>query len=412
MRILAIETSADETGVALIEASGSGEKDFQYKILGNALLSQAELHTRYGGIFPNLAKREHGRNLVPVLMEALRLADDLNEGVHDVSEEVIEGLAPLLTREHEMYTYLAGYFRAYGMPHVDAIAVTMGPGLEPALWVGINFAKALQQAWAPKKEIPIVGVNHLEGHILVALAHDVVESSQLKVNTENQSPLFDPSTNHQLSTSNYPAIGLLVSGGHTELVLMEGWRTYKTIGATRDDAAGEAFDKTARLMTLPYPGGPQISALAEKARAGNFPKTFELPRPMIKDSTYDFSFSGLKTAVKKIADGLKHPSEETLAALARETEEAIVDVLVAKTKRAVEEYGAETVIVGGGVSANAHLRVRFHETFGDSVELLFPPTEFATDNAVMIALAGYFKAQKKEFIDAGELRAEGNLRLS
>lgn len=400
MRILAIETSADETGVALIEASGSDEKDFQYKILGQALLSQAELHTRYGGIFPNLAKREHGRNLVPVLMEALRLADDLNEGVHDVTEETISSLEPLLTREHEMYTYLSGYFRAYGMPHIDAIAVTVGPGLEPALWVGINFVRALQHAWAPKREIPIVGVNHLEGHILVA-----------QVDSKIQNAASAPPVDCKLRTVNYPAMALLVSGGHTELVLQEDWMKYKTIGATRDDAAGEAFDKTARLMNLPYPGGPQISALAKTARIKRLPRTYELPRPMLKDESYDFSFSGLKTAVKKIVDEHKHPTDDERESLARETEDAIVEVLVAKTMRAVEEHGAKTLVVGGGVSANSHLREQFAVACGDSVEVLFPPTEYATDNAVMIALAGYFKAAKKEFTAPSDLHANGNLRL-
>lgn len=385
MRILAIETSADETGVAIIEASGTGEKDFSFKVLGNALLSQAELHTRYGGIFPNLAKREHGRNLVPVLMEALRQSDEIVQGKHDVSEDQIKSLEPLLEREKELYTFLSEFFRAYDKPNVDAIAVTMGPGLEPALWVGINFARALAQAW----NLPIVPVNHLEGHILVARAKDGA-----------------------LAAIDEPAIALLVSGGHTELVLMESWMRYQTIGATRDDAAGEAFDKTARLMGLSYPGGPEISKLAKDARERNLPRTVELPRPMIRDESYDFSFSGLKTAVKNVVETWKSADHDTRATLARETEDAIVDVLLAKTRRAVEEHGAQTVIVGGGVSANEHLREVFMREFKDTAEVLFPPTEFATDNAVMIGLAGYFKAEKKEFISPEDLRANGNLRLA
>jgi N6-L-threonylcarbamoyladenine synthase len=385
MRILGIETSADETGVALIEATGSGEKDFAYKILGNALLSQAELHTRYGGIFPNLAKREHGRNLTPVLMEALRLSDQLREGKSSADQDKIDQVEKILTREHEMFTYLAQFLRAYGKPDIDCIAVTAGPGLEPALWVGINFAKALSLVW----NVPIVAVNHLEGHIIVARAKDGT-----------------------LSPIDLPAISLLVSGGHTELVLIEEWQKYQTIGATRDDAAGEAFDKSARLIGLPYPGGPQISKLANDARANNSTRSFELPRPMIKDMSFDFSFAGLKTAVKKIVDNWGHGTDYMKSALARETEEAIVDVLVAKTSRAVESHNAQTVIVGGGVSANDHLRKKFKEEFDGRAKLLFPTPEFATDNAVMIALAGYFHAEKKEFVGMEELRANGNLRLA
>lgn len=385
MRILGIETSADETGVALLEASGTGEKDFQYKVLGNALLSQADLHTRYGGIFPNLAKREHGRNLVPVLMEALRRANELHEGMHSADENKIKELDTLLAREHELFTYLAGFFRAYGKPAVDCIAVTHGPGLEPALWVGINFAKALADVW----QVPLVAVNHLEGHVMIARAKDGV-----------------------LIPIEEPAIALLVSGGHTELVEMESWRHYKTIGATRDDAAGEAFDKSARLIGLPYPGGPEISRLANLAREGNLARGPELPRPMIRDASFDFSFAGLKTAVKKIVESWSHGTDDMKSALAREAEEAIVDVLLAKTKRAVEEYSAKTVIVGGGVSANDHLRKRFAEEFQGGAHVLFPSHEFATDNAVMIALAGYFRAEKKEFIAPEELRANGNLKLA
>ena len=385
MRILSIETSADETGVALIEASGTDEHNFRYKVLGNALLSQADLHTRYGGIFPNLAKREHGRNLVPVLMEALRQANELGEGKSTIDEKTIAEIKILLERESELFTYLAQFFRAYGRPNVDCISVTAGPGLEPALWVGINFAKALAHVW----KLPLVAVNHLEGHIVVARAKDGM-----------------------LAPIDLPAVALLVSGGHTELVLMKEWGHYAMLGATRDDAAGEAFDKSARLMGLPYPGGPQISRLAKIARDANQARTYELPRPMLKDISLDFSFSGLKTAVKKIVDAWGHGTDDMKNALAREAEEAIVDVLLAKTKRAAEENDARTIIVGGGVSANDHLRKRFSEEFHDHVHVLFPTPEFATDNAVMIALASYFHAEKKEFVDPTDLVANGNLRLA
>ncbi len=395
MRVLGIETSADETGVAVIEASGKDESDFHYKILGNALLSQAEIHARYGGIFPNLAKREHGRNLVPVLMEALRQSQELFEGKHSADEAKIKEIGKILEREHELDLYLAEFLRAYGRPNVDVIAVTAGPGLEPALWVGINFAKSLALAW----NLPLVAVNHLEGHILIARAKDGT-----------------------LVPVTQPAIALLVSGGHTELVEMKSWMQYKTIGQTRDDAAGEAFDKSARLIGLSYPGGPEISRLANAAREANLARGAELPRPMIRDASLDFSFAGLKTAVKKIVEGWSHGTDEMKSQLAREAEEAIVDVLLSKTKRAAEEYNAKTIIVGGGVSANDFLRKRFAEEFrlsrnggaeaGDGPHVLFPSTEFATDNAMMIALAGYFHAEKKEWIRAEDLRANGNLRLT
>jgi N6-L-threonylcarbamoyladenine synthase len=384
MRILGIETSADETGVSILEAYGASENDFHFKVLGNALLSQADLHTRYGGIFPNLAKREHGRNLVPVLMEALRQAGELREGKASITDEKLSEMEKMLERERELYTYLEQFFRAYGRPDVDCIAVTAGPGLEPALWVGINFAKALAHAW----QMPLVAVNHLEGHVMIARAKD-----------------------GHFAPIHFPALALLVSGGHTELVLVKEWGHYKTLGATRDDAAGEAFDKSARLIGLPYPGGPEISKLANAAREANLARGAELPRPMIKDASLDFSFAGLKTAVKKIVDGWTHHTDDLKSALAREAEEAIVDVLLAKTKRAAQENNVGTVLVGGGVSANEHLRKRFAEEFSD-IQLLFPTPEFATDNAVMIAMAGYFHADQKKFIGAEELRANGNLRLS
>ena len=400
MRTLGIETSADETGVALIEASGESEDDFHFKILGNALLSQADLHTRYGGIFPNLARREHSRNLVPVLMECLRQGNELLEGKRDVHEEQITEVKMILEREHELYSYLAEFLREYGRPNIDCIVVTAGPGLEPALWVGINFAKALAYVW----HVPLVAVNHLEGHIMIAMAkpeNQTLRDGESDFPTSRMIPI------------EYPALALLVSGGHTELVVMDSWMHYKTIGMTRDDAAGEAFDKSARLIGLPYPGGPEISRLANEARQKDgLTMSIILPRPMIDSNNYDFSFSGLKTAVKKIVDGWTHGTHDMRSALAREAEEAIVDVLFSKTKRAAEEYGSKTVIVGGGVSANDHLRKRFAEEFRDHVHLLFPTPEFATDNAVMIALAGYFHAEKKQFIGASELRANGNLRLA
>ena len=393
MRILGVETSADDTGIALIEASGSIGSDFTFQILGNALLSQAELHARYGGIFPNLAKREHGRNLVPVLMECLRQSGQLFTTGTPLDEKRIEEIKTLLVREPELAEYLTEYLRVNSKPDVDCIAVTAGPGLEPALWVGVNFAKAISLAW----DIPIVAVNHLEGHILVAAAIKNLPSQ----------------TGHSVIEIDFPALALLASGGHTELVLIPELMKYELLGRTRDDAAGEAFDKSARLIGLPYPGGPEISRLAQEAREANLPRVADLPRPMIKDESLDFSFSGLKTAVRKVVESWSESTPDLKRDLARELEDSIVDVLLAKTLRAAEEHDVRTLIVGGGVSANEHLRRRFTaQCTLAGIPLLFPPTEFATDNGAMIALEGYFHAQRNEFISLSDLRANGNLRLA
>ncbi|MFZ2886645.1 MAG: hypothetical protein WA021_02370, partial [Minisyncoccia bacterium] len=242
MRILGIETSADETGVSLIEGSGNFGKDFSFKVLGNALATQTATHTRYGGIFPSLAVREHQQNLVPLLHSALEQAGMLRPGSSPSDIEHI------LTRETELAALLKEFLKNHERPHIDAIAVTHGPGLEPTLWVGINFAKALAHAW----QVPLVPVNHMEGHVVLAACEE--------------------SINNQVSSINafkFPLLSLLISGGHTELVLSREFMHYQIIGQTRDDAVGEAFDKVARLLGLPYPGGPEISRLAAELRQRN-----------------------------------------------------------------------------------------------------------------------------------------------
>jgi N6-L-threonylcarbamoyladenine synthase len=387
MKILGIETSCDETAVALIEAEGAFGKEFTYRVLGESMISQASMHAEYGGVFPNLAKREHGRNLVPVLMETLRRAGVLVEG-SSADMSAIARLKPMLEREPELNEYLAEFLNGYAKPDIDGIAVTVGPGLEPALWVGINFAKALAEVW----DVPLVATDHMEGHIAMSAMKD-----------------------GNVGDVEFPALALLVSGGHTELVLVKGWMEYQMLGATRDDAAGEAFDKTARILGLPYPGGPEISRLASEARANELVRTTHLPRPMIDDKSYEFSFSGLKTAVSREAAKYPVMNDEQTQELAREIEDAIVDVLVKKTTRAAEEFGVSTVIVGGGVSANQHLRQRLTSDLsskGPGVAILFPPPDRSTDNGVMIALAGYFHAQKGHFAAPEELKASGNLSLA
>jgi len=382
MRILAIESSADESGVSIIEAHGDFDAGFTYTVLGNALASQTATHTKYGGIFPNMAVREHQQNLVPLLTSVLEKAG-MRGGV---TEADVSGI---LARETDLRGHLEEFFKTQGKPVIDAIAVTHGPGLEPTLWVGVNFAKALAHAW----DLPLVPINHMEGHILVSAA------------SENTMTSFE-----------FPLLSLLISGGHTELVLSREWMHYELIGQTRDDAVGEAFDKVARLMGLPYPGGPEISRLAAEVResARLSLSHVVLPRPMIDSGDFDFSFAGLKTAVRKVVEA-EELTDERRRMIALEFENACADVLVAKTMRAIEEYGAQTVLVGGGVSANTHIRTSLAQAikdYGLGTKLLVPPPSLATDNALMIALAGYFRARRGEYAAADSIRANGNLKLA
>src|SRR3989344_4879889 len=350
MRILGIETSCDETAISVVEASG-GFREPKFRVLSHVVSSQVKIHAPYGGVYPSLAKREHVKNLPIVLKRALKGAN-------------------------------------LGLEKIDVISVTRGPGLEPALWTGITFAKEL----AGKYNKPIVAVNHMEGHITSVLLDG---SEDKNSNLKNQKLTF-------------PTLALLVSGGHTELVLMRGFIKYKIIGETRDDAAGEAFDKVGRVLGLAYPGGPAISLLAKKGNREKYP----LPRPMINSKNYDFSFSGLKTAVLYfLRDNPDAPKENVAASF----EQAVIDVLVSKTIRAAKEYKVENIILAGGVANNTELRKQLgiairkslpHSTFR------FPLSMYTTDNASMIAAAGYFRALKKQFVKSrSTIKAEGNLKL-
>jgi N6-L-threonylcarbamoyladenine synthase len=399
MNILAIETSCDESAVSILETDGLGHPSFS--VLGNTLYSQAALHAEYGGVFPNLAKREHQKNLVPLLQKALA---DCRFQIADFRLDTGQKtqLESILSRESELYDQLVAFLEIGGKPPIDAIAVTRGPGLAPALWVGVNFAKALAAAW----NLPIVPINHMEGHIISALLQ--ADDSSLKTK------------NYQLKTLSFPALSLLVSGGHTELVLMRAWGEYELVGATRDDAAGEAFDKAARLMGLPYPGGPEISRLAATARASYVERRMSqiaLPRPMIHSDNLDFSFSGLKTAVRREFEKIpEYERKATVPHLAREFEDAVVDVLVAKTIRAAGTRGTQTILVGGGVAANAHLRKRLTETAGanfGNLPVYFPDQTLTGDNAVMIAVAAALRLiQSPETPDPLTIVADGNLKLA
>ncbi|MDD4989537.1 MAG: tRNA (adenosine(37)-N6)-threonylcarbamoyltransferase complex transferase subunit TsaD [Candidatus Pacebacteria bacterium] len=381
MIILGIETSCDETALSLVESSGNLEHP-KFKVLSTSLFSQTKLHEIHGGVVPMLAKREHQKNLIPLLKNLLEKANFSNPKSETQNSKQIEEIKKILEREQELALLFIEYIPTIEKPNVDAIAVTYGPGLEPALWVGVSFAKALSYIW----NIPIIPVNHMEGHIV--------------------SPLFTAGTKIE-----FPALALLISGGHTELVLTEKWGEYKVIGKTRDDAVGEAFDKVARLLGLPYPGGPQISILAEKQRQSGIASTLALPRPMINSNDYDFSFSGLKTSVLYKLKEIGKPSEKNKEEIAREFEDAVTEVLVAKTKQAIEEFGPQSLIIAGGVSANSHIRKSFEKLAEEfpQTKLLIPGKELSTDNAIMIAGAGYINFLLKK--ESNSLKAEGNLQL-
>lgn len=383
MKILSIETSCDETAVSIIEASGD-ISNHSFTVLGNALISQAKQHAKFGGVYPSLAKREHAKNLVPLTGQALTEAELLNEEKTQLSDEQKEYLSDLLEREPELLENILNFFENTKKPEIDTIAVTEGPGLEPALWVGINFAKALSHIW----NIPLIPINHMEGHIVSSLLKE------------------EKSLGHVA----FPAIALLISGGHTELILIKDWFDYEFIGGTRDDAVGEAFDKVARMLDLPYPGGPEISKLAQEARINNIESRYTLPRPMIKSDDCDFSFSGLKTAVLYTLKKLDNITPETRLEFAREFEDAVVEILLKKTKRAMTENNAQTLIIGGGVSANYEIRKGFKNMIKNEFPetlLYIPPRELSTDNAIMIGVAAFLRTNRPDQ-EAKDLRAQGN----
>ncbi|MDA8596877.1 tRNA (adenosine(37)-N6)-threonylcarbamoyltransferase complex transferase subunit TsaD [Candidatus Pacebacteria bacterium] len=391
MIILSIETSADETAVSVIRAEGDFP-DATYEILGNGLHSQAALHSEYGGIYPTIAKREHAKAITPLCTMALQEAEMLKQvsGGHDIDETHEAALRELLYREPDLTEAVLEFFTTYDQPEIDLIAVTAGPGLEPALWVGVNFAKALAKVW----DVPVVPVNHMEGHILASV--------------------YDVERDDQLAEIAFPTLALLISGGHTELIKLDGWGTYEKIGETRDDAVGEAFDKVARLLGLPYPGGPEIGKLAALARKAELPAYAELPRPMIGSGDLDFSFSGLKTAVRYAIEE-RELTETDKQAVARDFEDAVAAVLLKKVQTAIDSIGAKTFIVGGGVSANTYLRNTFNTALLEShpdVEVYFPTPGMSTDNSIMIALAGHARMEGR--LGAGgaqHIRADGNRSL-
>ncbi len=377
--ILAVETSCDDTCASILKS-----KNNNLKVLSNIISSQIEIHKKWGGVYPALAKREHQRNLVLVLEQALNKAKLLKIIESPVSPVDRKKLEKILEKEPELLKNLLKFLKKYKKPDVDIMAVTIGPGLDPCLWVGVNFAKALSYYWG----IPIVPVNHIEAHILANFLEP--KSKRIK----------------------FPAIVLIVSGGHTQLILMKNFGKYEILGETRDDAAGECFDKIARILGLGYPGGPAIAAESTKAK-----KEFKisLPRPMIYFKNYDFSFSGLKTAVlydfKKRSPKIKK-SETYIQEMCAESQQAVIDVLIHKTLKAIKDYKVKTLILGGGVAANQELRKQFQKKIKKeklSINFNPPNPRFCTDNAVMIGIAGYYNIKKTKPWE--NIITEPNLRI-
>jgi N6-L-threonylcarbamoyladenine synthase len=314
MRILAIESSCDESAAAILDTAGG--------LLAHEIFSQIELHRVFGGVVPELASRDHVRRLLPLVRSVMAEAKTQPEDLHGV-------------------------------------AYTAGPGLIGALLTGASLARSLAYAW----KVPALGVHHLEGHLLA--------------------PLLEP------EPPPFPHVALLVSGGHTMLIEVREIGSYRLLGETRDDAAGEAFDKTAKLLGLPYPGGPELARLAERGKPG----AFNFPRPMLDRPGLEFSFSGLKTAVVHALRG-REMTDAVRADVAEGVQLSIVETLTTKALRALEETGLDTLVVSGGVSANRSLRARLAEAARrQGARVYYPRIEFCTDNAAMIAVAGLARLQ-------------------
>ncbi len=311
MRVLGLETSCDETGIALY--------DSELGLLADALYSQVEVHREYGGVVPELASRDHVRKSLPLVQQVLAEA---------------------------------------GSERPDAVAYMAGPGLVGALMVGATLARSLALGWG----VPVLGVHHMEGHLLAPMLED--------------------------ERPDYPFVALLVSGGHTQLVRVDGIGEYKMLGESVDDAAGEAFDKTAKMLGEPYPGGPHVARLAE---SGNLSR-FDFPRPMTRKPGLDFSFSGLKTytlTTLESVGGRDQADEQTRADIACAFQQAVVDTLVIKCRRALEQEGLDTLVIAGGVSANKELRRQLKDTLAQlGGQVYYPGLRYCTDNGAMIAYAG------------------------
>lgn len=332
MKILAIETSCDETGAAVIE-----ENNGMVKLHSNVIATSLSLHAQTGGIIPEHAAREQIKYIIPVIAESMNKA----------------GLS----------------FDKDNSPEVDALAVTYGPGLIGSLLVGVETVKTLAYLWNK----PLIPVNHLFGHIYANF-----------INIDETEKIL------QTHKPEFPLIALIVSGGHTDLLLMKSHTDITWLGGTRDDAAGEAYDKVGRLLNLSYPAGPKIEALAKEGD----PKAFHFPRPLLHEGDYDFSFSGLKTAVLREVQKHTNPSDSTIKNICRGVQDAITDVLVKKTLKAAEEFGVTCILLSGGVAANQTLRDALEtKCLENTINFFVPPKKLCTDNAAMIGAAACFRKE-------------------
>ncbi|MFA6227682.1 MAG: tRNA (adenosine(37)-N6)-threonylcarbamoyltransferase complex transferase subunit TsaD [Patescibacteria group bacterium] len=337
MKILALETSCDETSAAVIKADRG-----QLEIMSNIVSSQINIHKEYGGVVPEIAARHHIKNVLPVVMEALTKANIKSQDV-------------------------------------DLLAAVSGPGLVSSLVVGLETAKGLSLAWHK----PLLAVNHMYAHI---------------------------AANFLDANLSFPAVCLVVSGGHTEIVVLNSYYKYIKIGQTVDDAAGEAFDKVAKLLNLGYPGGPAISRLAEEyGNSKKMYKKIDLPRPMLKSNDFNFSFSGLKTAVLYATQKIRHLDDVFRSAMAYEFQEAAVEVLVSKTIKAAKKYKVKTVMMAGGVAANKRLREELKlQAEKSGLKFTIPEFKLCTDNAAMVGLAAYYLSAKKKVPIENYKRATAN----
>lgn len=385
MKILGIETSCDETAAAVVE-DGS-------KILSNVVATSSEMHAKTGGIIPEQAARQQVKSIIPVIEQSL--------------SDAFNSKSPISKRKAQSSAYHQSLITS-----INAIAVTVGPGLVGSLLVGIETAKSLSYLW----KMPIIPVNHMVAHIY---ANWIDTGKSRTKNSEHKNALpHTPNTNHQPL---FPALALVVSGGHTDLVLLKNHGHLEWIGGTRDDAAGEAFDKCARLLGLPYPGGPAISVCAEKFIIQNFlpadithqelrPDNFQLdmfPRPLINKDNFDWSFSGLKTAVFRKIGGKKLTAKEKQR-IAAEVQEAIVDSLVEKSIKAIIKFKPKSFLLSGGVAANKRLREKLKKRIKSErlrVKFHVPPIDLCTDNGASIATAAFFNFRpiswKKIVADSG-----------
>jgi N6-L-threonylcarbamoyladenine synthase len=415
--ILSIETSCDETAAAVIRYDDAG-----LTVLSSVVSSQVELHAKYGGVVPNLAAREHVRNIIPVIEETLKKAG--------------------ISRDD-----------------IDAVAVTQGPGLIPALLIGVSAAKTLALVWRK----PLMGIHHIEGHIYANFIGKIQDTRyKIQENSNDQIPNHEETPVSCITypvSSAFPLLALVVSGGHTQLVLMRDHFEYEILGETRDDAAGEAFDKVARILGLPYPGGPAIATRARafcdsnnqlpnskiqtnpkaqipkheaetrKSAISNLQSAITLPRPMLDSDDLDFSFSGLKTAALYLVkeNEIRKTEDDFVNEVAHEFQEAVVDVLVAKTRKAIEKYAPKTVIIAGGVSANEELRARLRnsietlnlevEPLSERINFLMPEFKYSLDNAAMIGAAAAIRFARlspdnRERLKSNSLSLDPNANLS